>query len=409
MKTVDGGVCSPLGFSAGGIWCGIRKKNDKKDLALIVSDRCCTAAGMYTTNIVKAASVLLTQKQLLDASCQAILCNSGNANACTGEEGMNNALRMAALGAESLGIDSSLVAVASTGVIGVPLPIEKIEQGMDKLKSSLRKDKKGHEAALEAIMTTDTKPKDIAVEFVLGGKKVRMGAMAKGAGMIHPNMATMLSFITCDADICPELLETALRAAVQKSFNRVSVDGDTSTNDTVLVLANGKAGNKRIEQVDKDYYVFANALETVCIKLAKDMARDGEGASRLISCTVSGADSEADAEKLAKSVISSSLVKTACFGSDANWGRILCAMGYAGVSFDPASVSVRFASKAGDLLVCQNGASIEFSEEQAKQILQQDEVEIVIQIGSDPSLTSATCWGCDLSYEYVRINGDYRS
>lgn len=417
MKELDSGVCAPQGFRAAGMWCGIRKKNDKRDLALIVSDRDCIAAGMYTTNRVKAASVLVTREHLGLGHARAIVCNSGNANACTGAEGLMAARQMAQAVADQLGIGAEDVAVASTGVIGVPLPVEKVRSAMPALVASLSADAQGHSAALEAIMTTDTRKKEIAVELEIHGKGVRIGAMAKGAGMIHPNMGTMLSFITTDAAISVSLLDTALRKAVRRSFNRVTVDGDTSTNDTVIVLANGAAGNSPLTQADGEYEKFARALEEICVYLAKGIAQDGEGASRLIACTVRGAESEAVAEGLAKAVVGSSLVKAACFGSDANWGRILCAMGYSGFPFKAETVEVRFASSAGEVVVCQNGASVPFSEEIAKKILSEPSIEILIDVGksmkvktdspTDPS--SATCWGCDLTYDYVKINGDYRS
>jgi glutamate N-acetyltransferase/amino-acid N-acetyltransferase len=417
MKQLDAGVCAPQGFRAAGLWCGIRKKNDKRDLALIVSDRDCIAAGMYTTNRVKAASVLVTQEHLSQGHARAIVCNSGNANACTGSEGLLVARQMAQAVAEALGIRAEAVAVASTGVIGVPLPVEKVRAAMPTLVASLSPDAQGHSAALEAIMTTDTRKKEIAVELEIHGTAVRIGAMAKGAGMIHPNMATMLSFITTDAAISAGLLDTALRQAVRRSFNRVTVDGDTSTNDTVLVLANGAAGNTPLTQADGEYQKFVRALEEVCVHLAKGIAQDGEGASRLIACTVRGAESEAVAEGLAKAVVGSSLVKAACFGADANWGRILCALGYSGFPFNPETVDVRFASSAGEVVVCRQGASVSFSEELAKRVLSEPSIEILIDMGKSveanldgpTNLASATCWGCDLTYEYVKINGDYRS
>jgi len=415
MKRVDGGVCAPRGFSAGGIWCGIRKKNDKRDLALIASDRDCVAAAMYTTNKVQAASVLFTRKNLASGSCRAIICNSGNANACTGEDGLAVARTMAATAASILGIDAAQVAVGSTGVIGVPLPVEKVTAGKVELKAPLRADAAGHAAALEAIMTTDTRKKEISIEFSIAGKVVRLGAMAKGAGMIHPNMATMLSFITTDAAVSAPLLDSALRTAVRRSFNRVTVDGDTSTNDMVVLLANGAAENPAITAAGADYDVFAAALAEACTELARGIARDGEGAGHLVACTVQGAENEETAESLAKSVVSSSLVKAACFGADANWGRILCAMGYSGAVFDPAAVDVRFRSAAGTVAVCRAGASIPFSEDQAKKILSEEEIEILVDLGGTEAAGiteaagTATCWGCDLTYEYVRINGDYRS
>jgi len=407
MKRIEGGVCAPKGFRANGIWCGIRKNKGKKDLALIVSDAPCSAAGLYTTNKVQAASVIVTREHLAGGSARAIICNSGNANACTGEAGMIAARGMAAVVAGKLGIKTTEVVVGSTGVIGVPLPIEPIEMGIDSLIAGLSPESSGADAALEAIMTTDTKKKEIAVEFDLGGKKVRIGAMAKGAGMIHPNMATMLGFITCDAAVSPVLLDRALRQAVNRSFNRVTVDGDTSTNDCVVLLANGMAGNARIEKPDADFKVLADAVEYVCVDLAKGIARDGEGATKLVACEVKGAASEKDAETLAKSVVGSSLVKAACFGADANWGRILCAMGYSGADFQPETVAVRFRSSVGEVLVCEKGASVPFSEEVAKKVL--SEAEITIDISLQGGNASATAWGCDLTYEYVKINGDYRS
>ncbi len=408
MKKLSGGVCAPKGFSANGLWCGIRKKADKRDLALIVSECDASAAGVCTLNLVKAASVLVTKAHLEGGKARAIVCNSGNANACTGEEGLDAARRMAEAAAGKIGCASELVLVGSTGVIGVPLAVEKIEAAMDALFSGLDATAAGHEAALEAIMTTDTRKKEAAVEVVLGGKTIRIGAMAKGSGMIHPNMGTMLCWITSDAAIIPPLLEKALRSAVKRSFNRVTVDGDTSTNDCVAVLANGLAENELIASECADYAVFAEALEAVCKSLAVELARDGEGATKLVRCSVSGADDEASAETLAKAVVSSSLVKAACFGADANWGRVLCALGYAGVAFDPASVAVRFASKAGELDVCRGGQAVPFSEEKAKKILLENEISILVDMRSGKS-GYAMAWGCDLSYDYVRINGDYRS
>jgi len=407
MKRMEGGVCAPKGFRANGIWCGIRKNKGRKDLALIVSDAPCSAAGLYTTNKVQAASVIVTREHLAGGSARAIVCNSGNANACTGEAGMTAARRMASIVALRLGLKPGEVAVGSTGVIGVPLPVEPIEMGIENLVAGLSSETSGADAALEAIMTTDTKKKEIAVEFDLGGKKVRIGAMAKGAGMIHPNMATMLCFITCDAAVSPALLDRALRQAVNRSFNRVTVDGDTSTNDCVVLLANGMAGNKRIENADADFQALADAVEYVCVELAKGIARDGEGATKLVACEVGGAATEKDAEILAKSVVGSSLVKAACFGADANWGRILCAMGYSGAEFKPETVAVRFRSSAGEVLVCENGASVPFSEETAKKVLSEEEIAIGITLRGGKA--SATVWGCDLTYEYVKINGDYRS
>jgi glutamate N-acetyltransferase/amino-acid N-acetyltransferase len=376
---------------------------------------------MFTTNRVKAASVIVSREHLASGLCRAVIANSGNANACTGAEGLAAARRMAELAGQKFGIAGEQVAVASTGVIGVPLPVAAIEGGMDALAASLSDTAAGHEAALEAIMTTDTRKKDGALELSAGGASIRLGGMVKGSGMIHPNMATMLGFITTDAAISRELLDKALRQSVARSFNRLTVDGDTSTNDTVLVLANGAAGNTPIESPGPDYETFAKALEALCIKLTRAMARDGEGASHLVTVTVRGASDEAAAEVLAKSVAASSLVKAACFGADANWGRVLCALGYAGVPFDPEAVSVRFASAAGEILVCRKGAQVPFSEEKAKAILSAEEIEIRADIEAAGGAASAdtapvlagpgeaVVWGCDLTYDYVKINGDYRS
>jgi glutamate N-acetyltransferase/amino-acid N-acetyltransferase len=362
---------------------------------------------MFTTNRVQAASVIVSREHLAGGICRAVIANSGNANACTGEAGLAAARRMAELAAEEFVIPPEQVAVASTGVIGVPLPIAAIESGIGSLAASLRGDAAGHSAALEAIMTTDTRQKDGAFEVEIDAKPVRLGGMVKGAGMIHPNMATMLGFITTDAAISRELLDRALRRAVKHSFNRLTVDGDTSTNDTILVLANGAAGNPLINADDAAYGLFAEALEALCIKLARAMAKDGEGASRLITVVVRGASDEDTAETLAKSVASSSLVKAAAFGADANWGRVLCALGYAGADFNPGTTDVSFASRAGEILVCSTGSSIPFSEETAKTILSEEEIEIVIKVGAGKG--AATAWGCDLTYDYVKINGDYRS
>ncbi|GHV75695.1 arginine biosynthesis bifunctional protein ArgJ [Spirochaetia bacterium] len=359
MKEITGGVCAPKGFLAGGIRCGIKASAAKRDLGLIYSEAPCTAAAMFTTNKVKAACVLLSREHLAKTGgkLRAVIANSGNANACTGEAGLAAARRMADLTAAKLTIKSDEVAVASTGVIGVPFPVAAVESGMDALIASLEDNAAGHEAALEAIMTTDTRKKDGAVELSIGGKTVRIGGMTKGAGMIHPNMATMLCFITTDAAISRDCLDAALRQSVRRSFNRLTVDGDTSTNDTIIVMANGLAGNPPITAPGPEYDSFTAALQGLCVKLARAMARDGEGASRLVTVTVGGAADEAAAAALAKSVAASSLVKAACFGADANWGRVLCALGYAGVDFDPDTVDVSFAGAAGDILVCRGGGA----------------------------------------------------
>lgn len=409
MEEIPGGVCAPRGFSAGGIWCGIKAGSQKRDLALIYSDRPCAAAAMFTANRVQAASVLVSREHLSPGKIQALIANSGNANACTGEAGLAAARRMAELAAETLSLSPREVAVASTGVIGVPLPMAAVEKGIEALAKSLAGDETGHAAALEAIMTTDTRKKEGALAFDLGGVPVRLGAMAKGSGMIHPNMATMLCFITTDAALSPQLLDLALRRAVKRSFNRVTVDGDTSTNDMIILMANGAAGNKPITWDGPAYETFAEALELLCVKLARSMARDGEGASRLVSVTVSGAADEDAAALLAKAVASSSLVKAACFGADANWGRVLCALGYAGIDFDPGATDIRFKSAAGEICVCRGGAALPFSEGDAKRILSQEEIEILIDLGGPEQGGAATVWGCDLTYDYVKINGDYRS
>jgi glutamate N-acetyltransferase/amino-acid N-acetyltransferase len=407
MKEIVGGVCAPNGFLAGGIRCGIKPSSPKKDLALIYSQKFCSAAAMFTANKVKAASINLTQENITDGKLRAVIANSGNANACTGLEGLAAAKKMARLAADILVIDPCEIAVASTGVIGVPLPIDVIEKNIDALKAGLRDDEQGHADALEAIMTTDTRKKEIAVEIEIDGKKVRLGAMAKGSGMIHPNMATMLAFITTDALIIPSALNESLRQAVKKSFNRLTVDGDTSTNDMVIVMANGEAGNKSITPDSRDFEIFSAALEYVCVTLTRMMARDGEGATKLVTVTVCGANCEDTAQTLAKSVMSSSLVKAACFGADANWGRVLCAMGYAGVDFTPEKASVSFKSRVGEIGVCKNGQTIPFSEEKAKLILSEEEIEILINLEDGDG--KASVWGCDLTYDYVKINGDYRS
>jgi len=408
LKEVSGGVCAPKGFKAGGIWCGIKASSKKRDLALIYSEQNSTAAAMFTTNRVKAACVQVSQEHIAGGKLHAIIANSGNANACTGEAGLAAARRMAELAADEFALSPADVAVASTGVIGVPLPIAAIESSIGALANSLRGDAAGHAAALEAIMTTDTRVKEFSAEIEIDGIPVRLGGMVKGSGMIHPNMATMLCFITTDAVIDREPLNASLRSAVRRSFNRVTVDGDTSTNDMVIIMANGASGAPRITEGSPAYELFARTLHESCVKLARAMARDGEGASRLVTVTVNGAADETGAEILAKSVAASSLVKAACFGADANWGRILCALGYAGVEFDPRQTNVRFRSISGEeIAVCANGESIPFSEEQAKKILSGEEIEILVDVGAENG--SATVWGCDLTYDYVKINGDYRS
>jgi glutamate N-acetyltransferase/amino-acid N-acetyltransferase len=362
---------------------------------------------MFTQNKVKAASVIVSQENMADGKLRAIIANSGNANACTGQDGLAAARRMAQLAADVLLIDPSDAAVASTGVIGVPFPINVIEKSIDALKASLRSDEQGNADALEAIMTTDIRKKEMAVEIEIDGKKVRIGAMTKGSGMIHPNMATMLTFITTDAVIIPSILNLSLRRAVKRSFNRLTIDGDTSTNDMVVIMANGEAANQTIADEGADYEIFCAALEKVCIDLTRKMARDGEGATKLVTVTVDGASSEEAAEILAKSAASSNLVKAACFGADANWGRVLCAMGYSGADFLPEKTDVSFISKTGTVQVCKNGEAVDFSEEKAKLVLSEEEIEIFIKLQEGNG--KASVWGCDLTYDYVKINGDYRS
>ena len=403
MKKIQGGVSAPQGFLASGIHCGLKKA--KKDLALIYSDTICEAAAVYTRNLVKGQPLYVTMKHLKNGKAQAVIINSGNANTCTGEDGKKKAFEMTKLVADQMKINKEDVLVASTGVIGVTLPIEKIQAGIPSLVNKLGKD--GNKDARHAILTTDTRSKEITMSITIDGKEVIIGAMAKGSGMIHPNMATMLSFITTDLNIENSLLKEALQETVKTSYNRISVDGDTSTNDMVTILANAKAGNKKITSKDKNYQVFLRALEEINIYLAKEMARDGEGATKLIECLVKGAASQSDAERLARSVIASSLVKTAMFGADANWGRILCALGYAGVEINTKNLEIDFESKNGSISVYAQGQGIVFDEILAKEILNSTQVTIIASLHEGES--SATAWGCDLSYDYVKINGDYRS
>ena len=405
MKFIEGGVCAPNGFTANGVLCGIKKGRTKNDLALIESEVPCAASAVFTKNLVKAEPVKLTKRHLANGRAHAVVANSGNANACTGEQGYSNALRMARAAAGCLGLDETDVLVCSTGVIGQQINIAAIEAGMGKLCEGLSRE--GNVAAREAIMTTDTKFKEVAVETLIGGKKVTLGTMAKGSGMIHINMGTMLGFITTDCLISPKLLDAALRESVEKTYNCVSVDGDTSTNDTLLILANGLAGNKIIKSKDADYRAFVEALNAINTEMAKKIAGDGEGAEHLIECAVTGAKNDETARKLAKSVISSSLVKAAFFGKDANWGRILCAMGYSGEVFKQEGVSVFFRSVAGEVEVFHRGVPLDFDESKAKLILTEGETAIRIEL--EDGKGSGTAWGCDLTYDYVKINGDYRT
>lgn len=404
MEYINGGVCAAKGFLAGGVHCGLRKNASIKDLALIYSTVPASAAAVYTQNLVKGSPIIVTQKNISDGKAQAIICNSGNANTCNAD-GEQVALRMCQLAAKALDIAEQSVIVASTGVIGQPLPIAPIAAGVPVLAKQLSAE--GGEAAAQAIMTTDTAKKEFAVAFTLGCKACHIGGIAKGSGMIHPNMATMLGFITTDAAITPQMLQKALSQDVADTFNMVSVDGDTSTNDMVAVLANGLAQNPVIDADGQDFDTFCAALKLITQKLSIAIAKDGEGATKLLTCNVSGAPDEKTAKVVAKGVICSSLVKAAMFGADANWGRVLCAIGYSGAAVDVQKVGVVFASQAGEIAVCQQGAGIAFSEELAKQILTQP--EICINVTLDQGEGKATAWGCDLTYDYVKINGDYRT
>ena len=406
LKEISGGVCAARGFRAAGVHCGVKAGSspDKNDLAMILSEKECTAAATYTLNRVKAAPLYVTMDHLENGVAWGVVANSGNANACC-PMSHENAEAMCAAAAAATGRAPEDFVVASTGVIGQTINIAAIQAGMPAAAAALKGD--GSDAAAHAIMTTDTVKKEIAVSFVLGGKEVKLGAIAKGSGMIHPNMGTMLVFITTDCAITHGMLEDALREVVSKTFNRVTVDGDTSTNDMCVVLANGMAGNALIEWKDEDYETFKAALDHVCRTLSRAIAGDGEGASKLVTCKMTGARSEESAERLAKAVVGSSLVKAAMFGSDANWGRVLCAMGYSKAPFRPERVDVTFQSSAGEILVCRQGEQVEFDEDKAKEILSQKEVVIAVDLNEGEE--SAECWGCDLTYDYVKINGDYRT
>ncbi len=403
MKFIDNGICAPKGFRASGVHCGIRKNKNKKDLALIVSEVRGSAASVYTTNLVKGAPILVTKANLKDGFAQAIICNSGNANTCNAD-GVEIAEKMCALVKKHTSIEARDVIVASTGVIGQPLNIEPIASGMDALVNNLGTDAK---PASDAIMTTDTINKIAAVSFELEGIEARIGGIAKGSGMIHPNMATMLAFLTTDVAITPEMLKKAISEDVKDSFNMVSVDGDTSTNDMVSIIANGRAGNRVIASQGDAYNAFCEALNAVTTALSKLIAKDGEGASKVIECKVTGACGKDNARKVAKSIITSNLFKAAMFGADANWGRALCAIGYSGAAVDVTKIDMDFASAKGRISVCRNGAAIPFNEETAKLVLLENEIEVHINLNSGND--SSTAWGCDLTYEYVRINGDYRT
>ena len=403
IKEIQGGVCAAKGFKANGIHCGIRKNKTKRDLALIFSEAECSAAAVYTKNLVKGAPLTVTKANIADGHARADICNSGNANTCN-SNGIEVAEETCAAIAEALSIAPTDVVIGSTGVIGQPLDITPIKEGIPELVKGLGDHS---DLACEGIMTTDTKKKEIAVEFTVGGRVCRMGGIAKGSGMIHPNMATMLVFVTTDCAISPEILKSALSADIKTSFNMISVDGDTSTNDMVSVLANGQAGNAEIVCEGADYDAFCEALHAVTSNLCRKIAADGEGATKLLECTVSGAKDKETAAICAKSVICSSLFKAAMFGADANWGRVLCALGYSGADIDVNCVDVTFKSEKGSIVVCQNGAGVPFSEETAKAILLETEINIIISVGQGSG--SATAWGCDLTYDYVKINGDYRT
>ena len=404
MKMIEGGVTAAQGFVAGGIHCGVRKNKSKPDLAMIYSEKPCAAAAVYTQNLVKGAPILVTQKNIADGAAKAVICNSGNANTCNAD-GEEKAQAMCDLTAQALGIAPQDVVVASTGVIGQVLPIEPIAAGVPELVKALSAD--GSHAAATAIMTTDTIAKEAAAEAEIGGKTVKVGGISKGSGMIHPNMATMLCFATTDCAISPAMLDKAIHQVTEKTFNMISVDEDTSTNDTFAILANGAAGNPEITAPGPDYDAFAEALEAVCRQLSKLMAGDGEGATKLLVCRVDGAMDLSMARTVSKSVICSTLFKAAMFGADANWGRVLCAIGYSGAAVDVNKIDVSFRSAKGQVDVCQNGAGIPFSEEKASQVLSEHEIEILVHLHLGEA--SAEAYGCDLTYDYVKINGDYRT
>ena len=404
MKIISGSVCAAKGFKANGIHCGIRKNRTKRDLALIYSESICSAAAVYTTNLVKGAPLKVTKSHIENGYAQAVICNSGNANTCNAN-GIEIAELTSSILSNKLGIDKNDVVVASTGVIGQPLNITPIENGIPSLVEGLSCD--GADYAAEAIMTTDIVKKEIAVEFTVGGKTCKMGGIAKGSGMIHPNMATMLVFITTDCNIAPEMLKRALSSDIKNTFNMISIDGDTSTNDMVTVLANGMAGNEKIISEGEDFNEFMKALNTVNITLCRKIASDGEGATKLLECAVSGAKSVEIARTVAKSVICSSLTKAAMFGADANWGRVLCAIGYSGAEVNVDKIDVYFKSPKGEIQVCKDGSGVDFSEEKAKEILLESEIDIIINLNDGEY--SSTAWGCDLTYDYVKINGDYRT
>ena len=406
IKKIDGGVCAAAGYKANGLHCGIRAGSDpqKKDLALIVSEKKAAAAAVYTTNKVKGAPIAVTRDHIADGYAQAVICNSGNANTCNAD-GIEIAESMSKLAAEAAGLTPQDIIVGSTGVIGAPMSLEPVRAKIKELADGLSKD--GHLAAAEAIMTTDTVSKEAAVAFEIGGKTCHIGGMAKGSGMIHPNMATMLVFLTSDAAITPEMLKQALRADIQDTFNMISVDGDTSTNDTVAIMANGMAENSIIDKEGEDYELFYAALHAVMSDLCRRIAKDGEGAEKLLTCRVAGAKSKENARVVAKVIICSSLVKTAMAGGDANWGRVLCAIGYSEAEVDVNKVELSFRSGGGEICVCSDGAGIPFSEEEAARVLASDEIDILVDLHDGAG--EAVAWGCDLTHGYISINADYRT
>ncbi|MBE7047224.1 MAG: bifunctional ornithine acetyltransferase/N-acetylglutamate synthase [Ruminococcaceae bacterium] len=403
MNFINGGVCAAKGFKANGIHCGIRKNKTKRDLSLIVSEKRAAAAAVYTTNLVKGAPIAVTKENIKDGYAQAMICNSGNANTCNAN-GVEIAKLTCELLSDKIAVDKSDIIIASTGVIGQPLEITPIKDGLAELVAGLGDNS---DLAAEGIMTTDTVDKQVAVSFNIGGKECKIGGIAKGSGMIHPNMATMLVFITTDCAITPEMLQKALSGDIQNTFNMVSIDGDTSTNDMVSIMANGMAQNPVIDKEGENFTEFMKALNSVTVSLCRMIAGDGEGATKLLEASVSGAKTLQTAKTVAKSVICSSLVKAAMFGSDANWGRILCAIGYSGADVDVNKIDVSFKSQKGEILVCKDGAGVDFSEEIAKEILLEKEIEMVIKLNDGEF--SSKAWGCDLTYDYVKINGDYRT
>ena len=406
VQKVSGGVCAPKGFKANGVHCGIRKNKTKKDLALIVSECRASAAAVYTTNLVKGAPITVTKAHIADGYAQAMICNSGNANTCNAN-GVEIAEGMSTLVEQAIGVSAADVIVASTGVIGQPLSLEPIEGGMAELTAGLEGGEVGSDNAATAIMTTDTVKKEVACTFEVDGVICTLGGIAKGSGMIHPNMATMLVFLTTDVAISPAMLKKAILADIQDSFHMMSVDGDTSTNDMLSIMANGLAGNAEITEEGEAFDAFCLGLQMVTNELCRMIAKDGEGATKLIECHVDGAADKGTARTVAKSVICSSLFKSAMYGADANWGRVLCAIGYSGADVDVTKIDVDFVSPNGMISVCRNGSGIPFSEEIAKEVLTADEVKVMIGLNSGEE--SAVAWGCDLTYDYVKINADYRT